>query len=342
MINCTFEKIVNKSRKIKEILVSPTIQLWQQQKELLRQKYNDINIQIFDRLKFKISPQYSPQPIQLPPSYYREKSSNLTEDLPKISIVTPSYNQAEFIQETITSVLDQNYPNLEYIVQDGKSQDETSKIVNNYQNYLQFNCEADKGQGNAINKGFAKTSGEIMAWLNSDDILLPRALFSVSEYFKRHPEVDVIYSHRIIINEKTQEIARWLLAPHDNKILSWADYIPQETMFWRRRIWEKVGSHIDESFQFAIDWDLILRFREAGAVFHRLPLFLGAFRVYDRQKTQSWNNKGQEEMNNLRYRCHGYIPDELENLKNLNKYLIRCSFHHQLYSLNKIITKNKG
>ena len=106
-----------------------------------------------------------------------------------------------------------------------------------------------------------------MAWLNSDDLLLPGALFYVAEYFRKHPEVDVIYGHRIIINEDNRETGRWVLPPHNDNMLQWADYVPQETMFWRRDLWDKVGGYVDESFQFAMDWELILRFRNAGAVF---------------------------------------------------------------------------
>src|SRR5262249_57016793 len=120
------------------------------------------------------------------------------------------------------------------------------------------------------------------------------------------PAIDVVYSHRVLIDEQNGEIGRWVLPPHDDPILRWADYVPQETLFWRRRLWEKAGSYIDESYQFALDWELLLRFQQAGAKFKRLPPFLGAFRVHSTQKTSNQlGTVGQQEMARLRERCHG-------------------------------------
>ena len=301
----------------------------------------DFDIFIYNLLKLDISPQYTPRKLEVPKSYHQENQSNPV-DLPKIVLVTPSYNQAHFIEETIKSVLDQNYPNLQYIIQDGKSQDNTKEVVDKYLDQygdrLQFNCAQDSGQGNAINLGFSEASGEIMAWLNSDDLLLPGSFAYVADYFKNHPEVDLIYGHRIIVNEDNQETGRWILPSHEERddMLSWVDYVPQETMFWRRELWQKVGGNIDESFKFAIDWDLILRFRDAGAVIHRVPRFLGAFRVHQQQKTQSWNEIGIEEMNRLRLQCHNYVPTNQEIIKQINRYLIRSFICSRLHLLNRM------
>ena len=254
--------------------------------------------------------------------------------------MTPSYNQAHFIEDTIKSVLDQNYPNLEYIVQDGLSKDNTAEVVNKYSDRLEFNSESDKGQANAINKGFTKTTGEIMAWLNSDDLFLPGSFAYVAEYFQKHPEVDVIYGHRIIVDENNLETGRWILPNHDDIMLQWADYVPQETMFWRRDLWEKTGAKIDESFQFAIDWDLILRFRKANAKFVRLPRFLGGFRVHSQQKTQSWNAIGEEEMNTLRRQCHGFVPSYVDVNENIRNYLLKSLYHYRRHQLKKKIDRD--
>jgi len=145
----------------------------------------------------------------------------------------------------------------------------------------------DSGQAQAINRGFALTCGEIMAYLNSDDSLLPGCLNYVGTYFADHPEVDVVYGHRVLIDEEDREIGRWVLPRHTDEVLAWADYIPQETLFWRRRLWEAAGSSVSEEFRFAMDWDLILRFRDAGAKIVRVPRFLGAFRVHTDQKTSA-------------------------------------------------------
>ncbi len=273
---------------------------------------------------------YPPRAIDIPKRYY--KKTNLTE-LPSISIVTPSYNQGAYIERTINSILDQEYPNLEYIVQDGKSSDNTVEILQRYDSYLKYwQSEKDTGQSNAINKGFQHTTGDIMAYLNSDDILLPGSLHYVAEFFEKNPNIDVIYSHRVLIDEHDKEIGRWILPRHNSPVLSWADYIPQETLFWRRDIWKKAGGKIDESFCFAMDWDLLLRFREAGANFVRVPRFLGAFRIHSHQKTLAQiSQTGNEEMLRLRERCLGRPLAEKDIRKGTKHYLNRHVIYHRLY-----------
>ncbi|BAN36202.1 glycosyltransferase involved in cell wall bioproteinsis [Sulfuricella denitrificans skB26] len=266
--------------------------------------------------------QYAPKDLQFPTSYFKTPMPLMA---PKISIVTPSFNQAKFIERTLKSVLDQSYPNFEYFVQDGGSTDGTTDLLKNYTDQLTgwASCP-DHGQSQAINTGFARTSGDIMAWLNSDDILLPGALGYVAEYFNLHPEVDVVYGHRLVIDENDQQIGRWMMPVHDSKVLSWADLIPQETMFWRRSIWEKAGGRIDESFQFAMDWDLLARFRDAGAKFVRLPRFIGGFRVHPHQKTSTEiSDIGIWEMNRIRQRLLGHIPSKSEIQNAVFPYLLR-------------------
>ena len=223
--------------------------------------------------------------------------------LPKVAIVTPSYNQAHFLEETMRSVLDNGYPSLEYAVVDGGSQDETPLILERYSHRLIYwVSEPDRGQSHAIQKGFRKLSGEVMGYLNSDDILLPGALHLVATYFATHPDVDVVYGHRILVNASGLEIGRWILPPHSNEATRRADYIPQETLFWRSQLYWRAGG-VDTSFRFAIDWDLILRFQAAGGIFHRLPYFLACFRVHDSQKTSSIKESvGEVEVELLRKR----------------------------------------
>lgn len=264
--------------------------------------------------------QHGPKDLRLPAHYARPIPISQP---PKISIVTPSFKQAGFIERTIKSVLDQNYPNLEYYVQDGGSQDGTDEILSRYADRLAgWESRPDNGQSEAINLGLAKTSGEIMAWLNSDDILFPGTLAYVASYFNRHPEVDVVYGHRILIDEDDKQIGRWMLPRHEDEVLSWADYIPQETMFWRRRIWDKAGGQIDESFRFAMDWDLLIRFREVGARFARLPRFLGGFRIHMQQKTSAEiSGIGIQEMTRIRERTLGRVPSDAEIYMAMLPYL---------------------
>jgi len=254
-------------------------------------------------------------------------------DLLSISIVTPSLNQGHFMERTIRSVLNQQYLQMEYLIQDGGSTDETPRILTQYQAQLTaIESERDGGQGAAINRGFHRATGEIMAWLNSDDVLLPGALAYVAQFFQTHPDVDVVYSHRIIIDDQDQEIGRWILPPHDKNMLRWADYVPQETLFWRRRIWEKTGGYIDESFQFALDWELLLRFQAAGATFARLPRFLAAFRVHPHQKTSTMlEGQGFQEMMRLRERVHGRPVSHEEAHRHLRGYLRKHIMYHYAY-----------
>jgi glycosyltransferase involved in cell wall biosynthesis len=254
---------------------------------------------------------------------------------PVISVVTPSFNQGPYLEKTVQSVLSQEYPQLEYVIQDGGSTDNTAEVIAKFRGQL-HHCESrkDNGQSHAINLGLARTTGEVMAYLNSDDLLLPGSLHAVARYFSDHPEVDVVYGHRVVIDRDGDELGRWVLPPHCDAALKWADYVPQETLFWRRRIWEKVGSRIDESFRFAMDWDLLLRFQAAGAKFYRLGRFLGAFRVHDESKTMTVvNSHGAEEMAKLRRRSHGRDVTPLEINAGIRSYHAWHVFYNRMYRL---------
>jgi glycosyltransferase involved in cell wall biosynthesis len=256
-------------------------------------------------------------------------------EMPTLSIITPSYQQGDYIARTIQSVLDQGYPNLQYFVQDGGSKDSTVGVLKQYEDKLSgWTSEKDSGQSQAINLGFAHTDGEIMAWLNSDDLLLPGALATVADYFNRHPEVDVVYGNRLLIDEHDMQIGRWILPGHNSKVLSWVDYVPQETLFWRRRIWDKAGGQIDESFRFAMDWDLLVRFRDAGAKFAHIPRFLGAFRIHEHQKTSAVINEiGHQEMDRIRERLLGRVPDRKEVRKAVIPFLLKHVIIDKIYGI---------
>ena len=279
--------------------------------------------------------QYKPRPIILQ-TPFPQPTLSIT---PKISIVTPSFEQGRFIEKTIQSVLNQNYSNLEYFIQDGGSKDNTIDIIKQYENQLSGWASAkDEGQSHAINLGFAHTTGDIMAWLNSDDLLLPGTLNLIADYFNTHPTIDVIYGNRIIINKNDMEIGRWILPNHNNRVLSWVDYIPQETIFWRRSIWEKIGGKIDESYRFAMDWDLLLRFREANAKFEHLPNFIGAFRVHEEQKTSAiMNTTGRLEIDRIRQRTLGRLPSRPATCKAVLPFMLRHLAVAKLHQIKKIL-----
>jgi glycosyltransferase involved in cell wall biosynthesis len=273
---------------------------------------------------------HPPRPLRVPERY---RENGLLENAPTISIVTPSLDQARFLEDTIRSVLDQGYPSLEYVVQDGGSEDGTREILERYSDRLHhWESAPDSGQAQALNRGFAHTSGEIMAYLNSDDLLLPGALAYVAGYLRRQPAVDVAYGHRVLIDEAGREIGRQVIPRHDDAVLSWADFIPQETVFWRRTAWEAAGAGFDETFRNAIDWDLLVRLREVGARMVRLPRFLGAFRVHGDQKTTAQGSTvGIDEIDRIRDRLHGRRVSQREALRHVRPYLIRHVVLDQLY-----------
>jgi glycosyltransferase involved in cell wall biosynthesis len=277
---------------------------------------------------------YPSRPLRLE----RFPKARVNASRPKLSVVTPSYNQARFLGETMRSVLDQSNVSCDYVVQDGGSTDGSAKLIQGQAGRLHaWASESDTGQAEAIARGFAKTSGapdDLMAWINSDDFYLPGALGYVASYFADHPGVDVIYGHRIVVNDESQEIGRWHLPQHDPEVLRLNDFVPQETLFWRRRIWDQVGG-IDTSFKFALDWDLLLRFQAAGARIVRVPFFLGCFRVHAAQKTSArMHDVGQREITLLRERTQGrpFPPAELERNPRLLRYLRRSAFIEWLWS----------
>lgn len=244
--------------------------------------------------------QYPPRAL----SVDRVDAAGADDGLPGIAIVTPSFNQARFVGETIRSVLEQAYPSLEYVVQDACSTDGTADVLRAFSGRgVDIRIEPDTGQADALNRGFQRSSGDVMGYLNSDDLLLPGTLRFVGSFFRDNPAVDVIYGNRLIVNEGGREIGRWILPGHDPQLLRCVDYVPQESMFWRRRIWDRVGGRFDARLHYALDWDLILRFVGAGAVFRHVPSLFGVFRVHGEQKSQAdFVARGAKEMADLRSR----------------------------------------
>jgi len=274
---------------------------------------------------------HPPVPLLVPTSYYTTDPPN---PAPTISIVTPSFEQGHFIERTLYSVVNQNYPALEYVVQDGGSTDDTVDVLRRFEGSLtRWASEPDNGQGDAINRGFAHTSGEIMAYLNSDDLLLPGALAYVARYFMTHPDVDVVYGHRMMIDEHDGHVGSLILPRHDDEELTLLDFVPQETLFWRRAAWDAAGGQIDPSLRFALDWDLLLRFRESGAKMVRLPRFLGAFRVHEEQKTATWYDQCLIECDELRRRVHGRAISHDEAVARAAPYMRRHVPYHLWYRL---------
>lgn len=254
--------------------------------------------------------QYRPRPLAVPARYVRTRAP---DPAPEISVVTPAGDPSPYLRRTLKSVIDQSYPRLEYIVVHNGSNDSIAEILDHYRERIdEVRSASDEGPASAINHGLARSNGEIMAWLSSDDLLLPGALAYVARYFTDHPDVDVVYGHCVLLDADDRDVGIWVTPPHCADSLQWYDFMPQETVFWRRRVWDRVGG-LDESLTCAFDWDLFSRFHRSGARIVRLPRFLGVFRQHPAQRTRVQQEAALEEHAMLRERWHGrpLTSDEL-------------------------------
>ncbi|MBS1921524.1 MAG: glycosyltransferase [Bacteroidetes bacterium] len=204
-------------------------------------------------------------------------------NLPKISIVTPSFNQAEYLEQTILSVINQGYPNLEYIVIDGGSTDGSVEVIKKYADKITYwVSERDKGQYDAINKGFSHSTGEIMGWINSSDLLYPWTLKFVAEIFRDLNEVQWLVGMptNLSIGNAPQRVGVPKLRNIYDIIAGDYKWIQQESVFWSRELWEKTGGKLDISVKYAEDFNLWLRFYEHAQLYN-VNTILGGFRYHD-------------------------------------------------------------
>ena len=218
---------------------------------------------------------------------------------PRISVVTPSFNQVRFLEATINSVLSQNYSNLEYIIIDGGSKDGSVDIIKKYEAYLHFWCsEPDHGQYDAINKGFSKSTGDILAWLNSDDMFLPWTFKTIAGIMSTFPKIEWLTTlqqgqwdwHGFFLGVKmipgySREAfleGRYLPGMHSEAF----GHVQQESTFWTHNLWNKVGAHLSTEYALASDFDLWARFYE-HADLYGTPSPLGGFRSHIDQQSST-------------------------------------------------------
>jgi glycosyltransferase involved in cell wall biosynthesis len=204
---------------------------------------------------------------------------------PKLSIITPSFNQAQYIEETILSVLDQNYGNLEYIVIDGGSTDNSVDIIRKYESRLAYwVSEKDHGQAHALNKGLVKVTGDLVAYLNSDDLYLPGAFASVIEYFKQHPQCQWLCGDTLMFGDSSEplQVISADVPKSAGHALSWAYTAPQPGMFWKR---ELLHEGFSERWRYCFDHELYVRLLIEGFTCEHLPTALAAYRLHPASKT---------------------------------------------------------
>ncbi len=204
---------------------------------------------------------------------------------PKVSIVMPSYNQGQFLEASIHSVLEQSYPNIEYIAVDGGSKDNSAEILKKYQQHFTWwVSEKDKGHADALNKGFSHATGEILAWLNSDDIYLPGAVAEAVSILQAHPEVGMVYGDADLIDNSGLKVGEFSSRQTDyRQLLRGSVHIPQATTFFRADLWQQVGP-LDLSLFFSFDYDLWVKLAKVSRLLY-VPKRWAQFRIHDDGKT---------------------------------------------------------
>ncbi len=262
-------------------------------------------------------------------------------NFPKISVVTPSYNQDKYLEATILSVIGQNYPDLEYIIVDGGSTDNSVAIIKKYEKKLTYwLSEKDDGLYDAVQKGFRRSSGEIMCWINSDDMLHPGSLSIVANIFMQHPDISWIQGIPTVFDEAGRTI---FVKP----LRFWSKYdyfaedkehIQQESTFWRRSLWDKAGGHVNIKMKLAGDYELWLRFFDHAELFC-IQTILGGFRV------RSNNQLSKERMGEYNKEVSLALGKRMKGLTEEEKKILKLYRYNLGFDkptgLNKFFSKKK-
>ena len=255
-------------------------------------------------------------------SLFREKTSAVPSDtsFPKLTVVTPSFNQGKYLERTILSVLNQKYPNLEYIIIDGGSTDESVEIIRKYEKFIAYwVSEPDKGQVDALNKGFLKATGEWLSFQNSDDVYFPGTFYRFGNEIKRNKNVDLLYGDLFMITPDDQVTELLKTLPYSFLCqLVEGMQIHNQSLFFRKRLLEKFGP-FDESYRFAFDYEFVMRFTAQPAVrAKRLEGLAGALRIHDEAKSSTIAQVGRQEHQKIQAAFEKYnislLPEKLQYL----------------------------
>ncbi|MBV8226024.1 MAG: glycosyltransferase [Verrucomicrobia bacterium] len=225
-----------------------------------------------------------------------------------LAVVTPSFNQGKYIRQTIESVLAQRVQNLQYMVIDGGSTDETVEVLGSFGGKLKWISEPDRGTADAINKGFHSVGGEVLGWLNSDDIYYDGALESVQEFFEKNPDVDVVYGDADHIDADGSFIEKYPTEPWSWERFHEVCFISQPAAFFRRRVFERFGA-LDVRYPHCVDYELWIRWAKSGAIFQHLPKTLAATRLHAEAKTVAKRLACHEDINNILRNHLGKVPE---------------------------------
>lgn len=256
----------------------------------------------------------------------------------KFSLVTPSYQHVKYIRQTIDSVLEQDYANIDFHVIDGNSTDGTVDILRSYGDRLHWISEPDRGQADAINKGFRQTTGEIMGWLNSDDYYAPGVLKKVAELFTTHPEIQLIYGDAMGISESGHMIGlrthireRMDMTQSDQEILiNQYCFVVQPATFWRRSLWQDIGE-LNADLQYSMDYEYWMRVAQRYS-FHYLPEVLAFERLYTNTKTSRGNIPRMEEIERIALLNGGHgLP---------RKYVSEAAVYYTFRAVRRPFTKS--
>jgi glycosyltransferase involved in cell wall biosynthesis len=259
----------------------------------------------------------------------------------KISIVTPSFNSAKFIEDCIQSVLNQNYPNFEHIIIDGGSTDGTIDILTKYP-HLNWISENDKGQSDALNKGFKMASGDLIGWLNADDYYINGTFKLVRTYFLSNPKIDVLYGNCQFVDENKNFISKSKTISINKFLLVNRFYIPSTSTFMKKNIFDQ-NEFINTSLHYVMDKEFFLRLVYKNKTFKRIPNVLASFRWHDANKSlkSGFNTKRSiESIKVNRMYFQKYLPKPFTNLNIKINYYISSLIFHLIYFTQKIKSKD--